>query len=159
MAEYLLKITGIVLISTVLTNVLPTGQTSVLIKNIIRLCAYIAVLSPAVDFFSDYLSSDGKNFQNYFAEDVIQTDNSYIQYCSEKTIENAERSLEEYLQTEYSILTNVTVLVDEKNSDNSNIKIKNIQIQGADISAEIQEKIGKDFQERFSVDIQFAKGG
>ena len=113
MVDYILGLTGIVLVSTVLTNILPTGKTSILIKNIVRLCAYLSILSPALNFFNKELSSSTKIIQNYFAEDVIQTDNSYIQYCSEKTIENVEEMIRERLQTEYSVVTTVKLLIEE----------------------------------------------
>lgn len=106
-----MKIIGIVLLSVLLTNLLPTGKTSALIKNTVRLCAYLCILAPAFDFF---VSLNGKNqpkfneiFTDYFSETVIPTDEFYIKYCSEKSIENAENSIEKRILDEYEISVDI----------------------------------------------------
>lgn len=158
MVDYILGLTGIVLLSTILTNVLPTGKTAVLIKNIVRLCAYLSILTPAFNFFNKELSSSTKILQDYFSEEVIQTDNSYIQYCSEKTVENVEKVIRERLLTEYSVETTVRLLIEDSETP-ARIKIEKIEIDGSCISTETQSRIKNDFEKEFSVDIEFTKGG
>ncbi len=158
MTNYLLSITGIVLISTVLTNILPIGKTSVLIKNILRLCAYLAVLSPVFDFVNSDLTKNGKFFENYFSESVIKTDEKYIEYCSKKSINETERLIEKQLKEEYLIDTNVTLVV-KNESEKDSFKIEKIIVGINDISSEKQGQIKNDFKKEFSVDIEFTKGG
>ena len=158
MSEYLLSITGIVLVSTVFSNFLPSGKTSVLIKNILRLCAYLSVLSPVFNIFTHSLKSEEKFFIDYFNENVIKTDDSYIEYCSEKTIDSTEEKIEELLKSEYFIQADVRIVGNEKN-DFGELKIKKIIVITNDISTEKQEEIRTDFNRKYSVNIEFTKGG
>ena len=158
MTEYLLSIIGIVLISTILTNVLPSGKTSALIKNIVRLCLYLVILSPAYEFFQTELSEEeGKIFQNYFSEEVIQTDGAYIDYCSEKSIEETENLLEKKLKTDYEIIASVTLVVSGEEVSDSGVKIKTIQIFTENISEEMKNQIKTEFYEEFQVLTEFAE--
>ncbi|MBE5752677.1 MAG: hypothetical protein E7343_01245 [Clostridiales bacterium] len=158
MTNYLLSVVGIVLISTVLTNILPLGKTTSLIKNILRLCAYLAVLSPIFEFANNGLNNGGNFFENYFSETVINTDESYIEYCSSKSINETERLIENRLKEEYSIDSTVTLVV-EKVNESADLKIEKIIVEINDISSEKQEEIKMDFKKEFSVDIEFTKGG
>lgn len=158
MSEYLLTITGIVLISTVFSNFLPGGKTCLLIKNILRLCAYLSVLAPIFKIFTDSSNNGDKFFIDYFNENVIKTDNSYIEYCSKKTINTTEEKIEELLKSEYFIQADVQIVGNEKN-DFGELKIEKIVVIINDISTEKQEEIRTDFKSKYSVDIEFTKGG
>lgn len=158
MSNYLLSVVGIVLISTVLTNILPLGKTTALIKNILRLCAYLAVLSPIFEFLNNDSNASGKFFENYFSETIINTDESYIEYCSSKSINETERLIEKRLKEEYLVDSSVTLVVENEN-ENGDLKIEKIIVEINDISSEKQEEIKIDFKQEFSVDIEFTKGG
>ena len=106
MNEYVLSIMGTVLIASVLSAILPEGKTSVVIKSIAKLFCVFAVLSPVLRFFDEKNSSSQTGI---FSESVIKEDESYIDYCSKKSVENAEKALEEYLSTEYGRAATVTI--------------------------------------------------
>lgn len=155
MTEYLLTVTGIVLISSILTNVLALGKTSGIIKNVVRLCLYLAILSPIYQFFQNQF--DAKNnsiFQNYFNESVIETDTDYIKYCSEKSLENTERLLQDELLQKYGIVATVTVqLFDESK------KIEKIYIETIDIDERTIKTLELAYEKRFCVEIDWIQGG
>ena len=154
MTEYLLTITGIVLISTILTNVLPLGKTSEIIKNVVRLCLYLAILSPIYQFFQNQFTNGNNSiFQNYFDKSVIETDNDYIKYCSEKSVENTERLLQEELLEEYGIVATVTVQLFAEST-----KIEKIYIETIDVDERTIKSLESAYENRFSVEIDWTQG-
>ena len=157
MTEYLLSVTAIVILSTILSNILPSGKTAGVVKGIFRLCVYLVILSPVVVFINTYSTKNEHFFEKYFDERVIKTSDVYIEYCSEKTVAEAERLIEEKLKEDYSIATCVTVIVSE--TTDKILKVEKIVIEVNDISSEKQTEIEQDFKRMFSVDIQFTKGG
>lgn len=153
MTEYLLNIVGIVLISTILTNVTPQGKTSVLIKNILRLCMYLAILSPVGEFFKNQTADgESKFFQNYFSETVIQTDGDFIQYCSEKSIDEIERALEEKINSDYGLVAVVALTVEEDLTLSNEKEIKSVEISVREISDELKKDIKEDFYAQFQIE-------
>ena len=109
-SEYLLSVTGIVLLSVITTEVLPIGKTNELIKGLIRLMLYLVVLTPLINFLIKGFSTEtNKIFEDYFSENVIEADGKYINYCSEQSIESFEALLERQIQQEYSIKGNVYI--------------------------------------------------
>ena len=161
MSEYLMEIMGIVLISVLLTNLLPRGKTSVLIKNTIRLCTYLCILTPAFDFF---ISLNGKSqpafqeiFTDYFSETVIQTDESYIKYCSEKSIENAENCIEKTVFERYG--ERVEISLQAILTQSFEIKIEKGFLKAVDFtSQEKLEQIRKDLEKEYEVSFEIVKG-
>ena len=101
MSAYLLSIIGIVLLTAILSAVLPDGKTVKFIKGIAKLCCLAVILAPVLGFFKE--ASDGKiNFPFFSSETVIETDGAFIDYCSTKRIENAETELEKKLEETFS---------------------------------------------------------
>ncbi len=156
MTDYLLSIVGIVLISTILTNVLPPGKSATLIKNIVRLCLYLVILSPAYHFFQNELSNGEKNFfQNYFSENVIQTDRDYIDYCSEKSIGETQRLLAQKLKEDYGIDADVLIIIETDTSLSTSQKIDGIRITSGELTEKIKREIERDFLNEFKVTVEF----
>ena len=161
MSEYLMKIMGIVLISVLLTNLLPTGKTSVLIKNTLRLCTYLCILTPAFDFF---ISLNGKSqpafqeiFTDYFSETVIPTDESYIMYCSEKSIENAENCIEKTVFERYG--ERVEISLQAILTQSFEIKIEKAILKEVDFTSQDKlEQIRKDLEKEYEVSFEIVKG-
>ena len=109
MSAYLLSIIGIVLLTAILSAVLPDGKTVKFIKGIAKLCCLAVILAPVLGFFKE--ASDGKiNFPFFSSETVIETDGAFIDYCSTKRIENAETELEKKLEETFSVRVGVTLL-------------------------------------------------
>ena len=105
MNEYLLSIIGTVLLSAVLTAIIPEGKTSAVIKNITKFCCILIIISPILQFFHKGSASDISVFksENFFGETVIQTDEDFIKYYSEMRIQQTEEVLSEKLFERYSV--------------------------------------------------------
>ena len=162
MSQYLMKIIGIVLMAVVLVNLLPTGKTSVLIKNILRLCMYLSILTPAFNFFLSLEGNDklsfGEIFTDYFSESVIVTDESYINYCSEKSIENAENIIKKKVLEEYGINVEINLQASVEISS-SQIKIERGFLDGLSYTkAEVLREICRNLETEYSVPFEVLKG-
>ena len=108
MSAYVLSVIGIILISAILTAILPSGKTSTVVKSVTRLACVISIVMPVLIFFQSGEWSVGQTFfQEDFAETVIQTDEAFIQYYSEKRVLETENTLEEELYKEFQIKTDV----------------------------------------------------
>ncbi len=96
MSGYLLGVIGIVLFSSVLLAVLPSGKTGEMIRGIARIACVITILSPVVHFFVD-----AGNLEGFFREKGIETEPAFIEYCSKERIEEAEEMLKKDLSEKY----------------------------------------------------------
>ncbi len=123
MSAYLLKIVGIVLISSVLTAILPSGKTSGVIKGIAKLLCLVVIVSPIMQTLRAFHSTDGDGQENYFSQSVIKTDESFIQYYSETRILEAEQALEKELNEQFNVDSEV-VLEWESMENQSAVKLK-----------------------------------
>jgi hypothetical protein len=110
MSAYVLSVIGVILISAVLTAILPSGKTNTVVKGVTRLACVLAIIMPVLIFFQSGEWKIGKTFfQEDFAQTVIQTDGSFIQYYSEMRVRDAEKKLEEELLKEFSVKSDATL--------------------------------------------------
>ena len=128
MSGYLLSVIGIVLFSSILVAVLPTGKTGDMIRGITRIACVITMLSPVVYFFVD----DGA-LDSFFGETGIETEATFIQYCCEERIEEAENLLQKELSAKYDGVDTVEIeweneAVDFKGYTASEVKIIKIVV-------------------------------
>jgi hypothetical protein len=159
MAEYLLSITGVVLISSILTNIMPTGKTSALIRGIVRLCLYLLILSPVYEFVQKrFLGENDKIFQNYFSETVIETDTEYIEYCSEKSIEYVEEMLEKQVLQEHGEVVEIELVLDRETKRKQDVKILFLKLFCGATNEVKAEEIRNDLSEEFQVEVRLQKG-
>jgi len=159
MAEYLLSITGVVLISSILTNIMPTGKTSTLIRGIVRLCLYLLILSPVYEFVQKrFVGENDKIFQNYFSETVIETDTQYIEYCSEKSVEYVEAALEKKVLQEYGEVVEIELVLDGETKGEQDVKILFLKLFCGATNEVKAEKIRNDLSEEFQVQVRLQKG-
>ena len=114
MNEYLLSIIGTVLLSAVLTAIIPEGKTSAVIKNITKFCCILIIIFPILQFFHKGSASDIDVFksENFFGETVIQSDEEFINYYSELRIRQTETAMEKELEELYSVSTTVCLECD-----------------------------------------------
>ena len=87
MSGYLLSVVGIVLFTSILLAIVPTGKTSEIVKAIARLACVVTILAPIVQFFV----SDGE-FGTFFVESSIQTESTFIQYSSRQEWKKSKKS-------------------------------------------------------------------
>lgn len=109
MSAYLLSIIGIVLLAAVLSAVLPGGKTGKFIKGMTKLACLAVILSPVLNFFRGGTDGGNINFPFFSTETVIETDASFIDYCSTKRIENAAEELAGKLAETFSVKVEVTL--------------------------------------------------
>lgn len=109
MSEYLLSIIGIVFISGIVSSILPEGKTASAVRATAKLCCLLVILTPVAEFA---LKGGGKEkiFSDFLDENVIQTDETFINYCSRKRIEETQTYLKEKLQREYGVELDVELV-------------------------------------------------
>ncbi len=103
---YLLTIIGTVLLSSVLTALLPSGKTSSVIKGVTKLACVIAIVAPIPSFLQSNDAFDINGEKNN-GQSVIQTDTSFIEYYCEMRVRNTETLLAAELEEEFSLQTAV----------------------------------------------------
>ncbi|MBQ7913560.1 MAG: hypothetical protein IJ308_07475 [Clostridia bacterium] len=118
MSAYVLSVIGIILISAVLTAILPSGKTNNVVKGVTRLACVLAIVMPVLIFFqSGEWKIEETFFQEDFSQTVIQTDETFIQYYSEMRVRGAEIKLEEELLKEFSVKAEVTFFWETEKSE------------------------------------------
>ena len=136
MNEYLLSLIGIILLSAILTSILPDGKTLGLIKSIMRMVCILAIISPIFTYFQsgEVALRGGGNYDKKFAEAGIEIDSIFIHYYSEMRISETEKALKQELFEIFSVDCEVLlewVLAAESVGRNESIevvKITNISI-------------------------------
>lgn len=95
MNEYLLSIVGTVLLSAILTAILPDGKTSGLIKGVTRLACTLVIISPIVTLFQSETGSflETKKSDDIFSQSVIDAEQTFIHYYSELRVRETEKAL------------------------------------------------------------------
>lgn len=112
MSGYLLSIVGVVLLSAILTAILPEGKSSGLIKSVMRMVCTLAIISPILNFLRSQSFSFGenKNSSVNFSQFGIETQSSFISYYSEMRIAEAEDALEAELLEKYQTAAEVSLV-------------------------------------------------
>ncbi len=104
MNEYLLSVIGVVILSAIVTSLLPEGKTAGTIKLISRLVCILAIISPVLHFFrSGTLSFKGENSKEIFTQTVIQSEERFIEYYSEMRIRETESALKAEILEKYAL--------------------------------------------------------
>lgn len=149
MSGYVLSVIGTVLISAVLTAILPEGKTAGVVKGITRLVCVLAIVAPVLGFLQSKDFTASKKTKGIFSENVIEVDESFIQYYSEKRVEQTESALAEELSAKYGIDVTVTIhweYEQETYKDKyelDNIRITKISIKGENASEEIIDEMAE----------------
>ena len=111
MKEYVISVIGIVIISAILAAIIPDGKTSSMIKGITKTACVAVIIAPIVQFFQagktpQFLYG---NSQDNFSQSGIETDVAFIQYYSEKRVEETQNKLQEELWEKYGLQTRVVL--------------------------------------------------
>ncbi len=107
MNEYILSVVGVVLVSALLTAILPEGKTNGLIKSVAKVACVFTIVAPIINYFGG--DKNSKN-EEIFSETVINSELNFIDYCSKISVENAKDELEKYLFEETNTKINVELL-------------------------------------------------
>ena len=113
MSGYLFGLIGTILLSTILTALLPEGKTTGIIKGITRLACLVVILAPIPKFlqnedvFGEFLEKNAENLAENPSQNVIATDVEYIEYFRELRIRVNETALERELEDKFSVQAQV----------------------------------------------------
>lgn len=107
MNGYVLAVIGTVLISAVITAIIPEGRTSSVVKGVARLACVLTIVSPIISFFTKDNLAGEKNKTGIFREIGIEEDESYIQYVSAMRVAEAERLIEKEITEKYNAQVDV----------------------------------------------------
>ena len=133
MKGYLLCIIGTVLLSSIITAIIPEGKTAKVIKGMAKLVCLLAILAPIPRFLQNWKGED-KNLGKNLSETVISTDESFIKYYCEMRVENVEMQLEEEIQEKFSVSAKADIEWEFENGeiDVDNMCVKQIQVTVAE---------------------------
>ena len=130
MSAYLLAVLGTILLSAILTGIIPEGKTSAMIKQMTRLACLLVITSPAITLFRNFTGKGiDEKTSGIFSEIGIETDNAFIQYYSQRRIENAERALELELNEKFQITCAVTLYCGEEMETTGDTPIDGILVK------------------------------
>ena len=166
MNAYLLSVVGTVLISAVITALIPEGKTATVIRSIAKLACTVAILAPILNFFKTGDLEEGGDFSQTttekFSKISIHTDEEFIQYYCEIRVRETERALEQELAKAYGVSVAVTLLWELQAEevyglyDGQEIFINAVKVlPRQEISTEIQAKIRKKCKKEYGCEVQF----
>lgn len=146
MKAYVISVIGIVIISAVLTVIIPEGKTSGMIKGVAKTACVAVIIAPIIQFFQsgEVPSFFYKNSQEIFSQSGIETDEKFIQYYSEMRIMETQEKLQKELQEKYGVQTQVALdwewraSTENKNYTNE-IYITKIYVCGMENQADIMK--------------------
>lgn len=128
---YLLCVIGTVLISALLTAILPEGKTAVTIKSVAKLACLLTIISPIpklLRYEQNLVGTSAENGENFFTETVIQTDESFIKYYSQLCVRQTETHLQNELRQTYGVQSDITLEWSLMTEDESKIKVDKIRV-------------------------------
>lgn len=157
MKAYVLSVIGAILISAVLSCVIPEGKTASIIRGIIKMACVAIIVAPILTFFHsgkipDFMYGD---FQEIFTQSGIQSDAAFIQYYSETHIAETQKLLENELNEKYGLKTEVelewTWMEREDDKLQSDgiyiqlIRVRGMENQDEKIKNEVKEYLSKNY--------------
>ena len=95
MGEWLLKITGVIALSTLSALLLPNGQTKKYVKGIFALITLYVIISP----LPKLLKSDFSDFSNAFENaEELEVDETFLYGVATNAYKTQERNIEKFLK-------------------------------------------------------------
>ena len=132
MKEYILAVCGAVVISALISLLLPEGKTGRFIGGILKLFCLLVMLVPLFQMFEQFTIPE--NGQEVSSE--YEPDEDFLLYVYEKQAEAREEEIEEIVEKEFSVDVSTDVLWEYAqygcNVTEIKIKIENFGIYGDD---------------------------
>lgn len=140
MQAYILSVAGAVLLSAVVSLILPEGKLSPLIRGMTKLITLVLLVSPLISLLrGEVLFSEGK---------TVAADESFLLSCTQRVEENDEQAIAAWLEEEFGIsaLSEVQLETDGSYSAKAvTVRITDFGIyeeeEHIDISLRIEEKL------------------
>ena len=101
MNGYLLSVIGTILLSALLTAILPNGKTSAVIKAMTKLACLLVIISPVFSYIQAETGTSNGNSSKNLSQSGIQTDEAFITYYCEMRIQNAQAQLESEIKEKF----------------------------------------------------------
>lgn len=105
MREYVLGVCGAVLISALVTLLLPEGKTGKFIHGILKLFCLVVILVPLLAFFKNFSLSSGGS-----TESSMTLDENFIEYAAQERAESDGKALKSELEQIYKVVVKVRVV-------------------------------------------------
>ncbi len=149
MNGYVLTVVGTVLISSILTMLIPEGKCSAMIKGVTKLACLIVLLSPIPKLLGDETFFDvfrGENTENtdaFFRDSGLNADEPFIKYYCELRIRETQTAVEREIVDKFGVQSTVKLdwnFLGETDVDKLQITKITIQLQQA-VSEEVQRKM------------------
>lgn len=162
MNGYVLTVMGTVLLSAILTILVPEGKTSGIIKGVTKLACLIVIISPIPQFlknerFFDVIRGESvENNEAFFEENGITADKSFIEYYCKWRVEETQTALQKELTEKFAVKLIVTIVWEfDDTVDADGIKITKIKIKmQEDVSQEMQTKITEYVRKTYCSEVQ-----
>ena len=157
MKGYVVSVIGIVIVSAVLSCIIPEGKTSSMIKGIAKTACVAVIVAPILQFFQsgEIPTFMYENAQENFLQSGIETDVGFIQYYSEKQVKNVEEDLQTDILQKYAVDTSVLVEWTWAEKDNfayktneimiTKIKVFGMEKQSEEMKKQVKEYLSKNY--------------
>lgn len=148
MKAYILSIAGVILISTLVSVIAPSGKMGKFVKGISKLFLVVILISP----FASWMNGEGFSFET----DALGRDERYLSACTSLLSRRDEAEIAAYLSEEYGIVGDVVV---SRNSDDFSyekisVRITDFGINGEGPHIDILSKIGESLKERYGCRVE-----
>ena len=107
MKEWILCLTGVIILTTIFYLIMPSGKTNTLIKGVFSLICILVLVQPIASL------KNGKLGELTFKEVEINLDNEYLSFVYSKKLENIEKDCQNILKKEGLYTENVLVEFEE----------------------------------------------
>lgn len=121
MKEWVLCLTGVILLTTIFYLIMPSGKTNSLIKGIFSLVCILVLVQPILSL----KNADYDSFN--FAEIELNLDDDYLSYVNTKNVENIEKTCQKLIKNQ--CLYSDTIDVEIVEVKDYEYKLKGIQIK------------------------------
>ena len=109
MNGYVLTVMGTVLIASILSVLIPAGKTAGIVKGVTKLACLIVLIAPIPKFLREENVFDAirgesiENTDDFFENNGISPDKSFIEYYCEWRVREAENVLEREVQEKFGV--------------------------------------------------------
>ena len=152
MSAYVFSVIGVVLLSAVLSCIIPEGKTSGIIKGVAKMACIAVIVSPILQFFQSGKNPAllYKNSQEIFSQSGIETDEAFIQYYSEMRIAQTQTLLQDEVLQKFGVRTGISLEWIRKEKENlklssDEIYITKIMVTGMEKESETLKNTVKEY--------------
>ena len=156
MQAYILGVCGAVIISALVTVLLPAGKLGKFINGILKIFCVLVMLVPLFTLLTDWKDGDFGSSDN--GEDVtVELDDELLDYAFSLRAEKEEDDWKKYIEAEFGVVVSVHILWTYAeyayNVTELQIKIENFGIYGEDEHIFVIEQVKNRISELTSAEV------